>query len=91
MIKITPAAESVILEVLDKPEIKDVYCLRIGLAGGACTSKYVFGFDKKTNNDQLFIVNNIPIIIENKHLMFLINKTIDYIKDDSGSYFGLID
>lgn len=91
MIKITSSAEIEILKVINKPEIKGKYYLRIGLAGGACTSKYVFGFDKKTDVDQLILVKNIPIIIENKHLMFLINKTIDYKTDEQGGYFGLID
>jgi len=53
--------------------------LRIGVKGGGCSGMtYVLGFDKKTEKDDSFEINNIPCIMDKSHGIYLAGMEIDW-------------
>ena len=60
--------------------------LRIGMKGGACGGTYLLGFDHKTNFDEEYLVEEIPIIIDKRQLLFVIGTIIEYDMKANGFY-----
>ena len=53
--------------------------LRVGVKGGGCSGMtYVLGFDKKTEKDDPFEINNIPCIMDKSHGIYLAGMEIDW-------------
>jgi len=53
--------------------------LRVGVKGGGCSGMtYVLGFDKKTEKDDSFEINNIPCIMDKSHGIYLAGMEIDW-------------
>ncbi len=79
-VKITKNALLEIKSILKNKNIPGEYGLRIGIkSGGGCVGiSYMLGFDKATATDDVYDWNGIEILIEKKHLMFLIDIELDY-------------
>jgi iron-sulfur cluster assembly protein len=80
MIKFTEEAKREILNTLNSPQIPEGYALRVGLKGGACSATYLLGLDKPTEHDELHIVEGVNVLIDRRHLMYLIGVEIDYVE-----------
>lgn len=53
--------------------------LRIGVKGGGCSGlSYILAFDDKKENDEEFIINGIPCIINPAHGIYLYGMEIDW-------------
>ncbi len=71
-------------------KIPDDYHLRVGIKGGGCAGiSYLLGFDKPGDQDECYEYDGINILVDKKHLMYLIGKIIDYHQgpDDVGFVF----
>jgi iron-sulfur cluster assembly protein len=60
--------------------------LRIGMRGGACGGTFVLGFDSKTENDEEYLIENIPVIIDRRELLFVLGTEISYEAQGNGFY-----
>lgn len=91
IITISDKALEKVHEIMDRKEIADEYCLRIGVRGGAACMgvTFVLGFDKPKQEDISFNQEDIKIIIEKKQVMFLAGLRVDWIerKDEQGFTF----
>ena len=53
--------------------------LRIGVKGGGCAGMtYVMAFDKEEENDNHYVHEGIPMIMNKAHGMYLIGMQVDY-------------
>lgn len=53
--------------------------LRVGVKNGGCAGfSYIFEFDNQKNEDLVFEIENIPIIIDKMHLLHLKNVEVDF-------------
>ena len=53
--------------------------LRVGVKGGGCSGMtYVLGFDKQTEKDDVFEVNDITYIMDKTHSIYLAGMEIDW-------------
>lgn len=53
--------------------------LRVGVKGGGCSGMtYILGFDHKTENDQEFMIDGIPCIMDKTHEMYLYGMEVDW-------------
>jgi iron-sulfur cluster assembly accessory protein len=53
--------------------------LRVGVKGGGCSGMtYVLGFDKKTDKDDVFEIENISCIMDKTHGIYLAGMEIDW-------------
>jgi iron-sulfur cluster assembly protein len=60
--------------------------LRVGMRGGTCGGTYVLGFDAKTENDEEYLIENIPVIIDRRELLFVLGTEISYEAQGNGFY-----
>jgi iron-sulfur cluster assembly protein len=89
MIKFTEIAREEILKTLDSPTIPEDYALRVGLKGGACSATYLLGLDKPSEYDELYEVENIKVLIDKRHLMYLIGILVDFQETEQGWGFTM--
>jgi iron-sulfur cluster assembly protein len=83
-VKFTEKARQEILNTLNSPRIPEGYALRVGLKGGACSASYLLGLDKATENDEVYLVEDVRVVIDKRHLMYLLGVEIDYQQTDDG-------
>jgi iron-sulfur cluster assembly protein len=58
------------------------YGLRIGIKGAGCSGvSYLIGFDLKKEGDEEYLIEDTPVYIEKKHLMYLIGLKVDFVND----------
>ena len=87
-IEITPKAALEIKHIMATKNIPEDYFLRVGVKGGGCGGMaFALGFDKLKPEDQRYEVQNIPVLIEKKHLMFLMGMQLDFFEGDEARGF----
>lgn len=78
-LSISDKAYQKILEIKKHKNISDDYCLRLGVKSAGCgVASYVIGFDHRSEKDELFLVEEIQVIIEKLQLMYLAGKIVDF-------------
>ncbi|MDQ1266795.1 MAG: iron-sulfur cluster assembly protein [Bacteroidota bacterium] len=89
IIRVTRKAIEVINSVKNQNEITDDYFLRIGTRGGGCAGmNYTLGFDSTVNdNDKIFDLDNIRMIVDAKSIFYLMGISLDYTEGNDGSGF----
>jgi len=71
--------------------IPDSYGLRVGVQGGGCAGvSYIIGFDQKTAQDVEYQVENFPVFIAKKDVMFLFGMRIDFYEGNEARGFVFI-
>lgn len=89
-IEITHTAMHEIKSIMQNKAIPPTYGLRVGIKGtGGCggAATFLLGFDKQKPEDQAYILDNIPIYIEKKHLMFVLGMQINFEETEEGLGF----
>ena len=62
--------------------------LRVGVKGGGCSGvAYMLGFDALMEDDDIFDVAGIPVIMKKAHGMYLMGMEIDYQQNDATAGF----
>jgi iron-sulfur cluster assembly protein len=90
MIVFTEIAKEEITKTLNSPQIPDGYALRVGIKGGACSANYLLGLDKATEQDEIYEIEGVKVVIDRKHLMYLIGIRIDYTQTEAGLGFVIL-
>jgi len=81
-VKISDIASEEIQYIMKNKGIPEDYSLRIGIKGGGCGAMgYMLGFDKMTDGDIAYLQGNIPIIIDKKHVMYMMGLEVDFLED----------
>jgi iron-sulfur cluster assembly protein len=60
--------------------------LRVGMRGGTCGGTYVLGFDTKTDDDEEYLIEEIPVIIDRRQLLFVLGTEISFEVQGNGFY-----
>lgn len=84
-ISLSEQASKEIKHIFETKNIPSNYALRVGVKGqsGCSGVNYVLGFDEKQENDQLFDVNGIQVVISKKDFMHLLGVKVDFLEDES--------
>ncbi|MDN3686848.1 HesB/IscA family protein [Cyclobacterium jeungdonense] len=78
-INITSRALNEIKNIITNKNIPENYSLRVGVKGGGCGGvSYALGFDQSREGDQQFEMEGVSVLIEKKHVMFLMGMQIDF-------------
>lgn len=78
-VRLTERAARQIRKIKDNENLDDNLFLRVAVEGGGCSGlSYKLGFDIKTDEDKIVNSQNIDIVIDPKHLMYLNGISIDY-------------
>lgn len=86
-IQIAQNAQYEILATQSANKIPEEYGLRVGVKGGACSSQFMLGFDIPTSNDQIYWIDGIKVLIDKRHLMYVIGTEIGFEENDHGAGF----
>lgn len=89
-VHISERARFEILDTLSVNKIPDTYGLRVGLRGGGCSATFLLGFDTETEADQAYAINGIKVIIDRRHLMYVLGVWIDYEEGVNGQGFTIV-
>jgi iron-sulfur cluster assembly protein len=89
MVTLSEIARTEILKSLNSPQIPEGYALRVGLKGGACSATYLLGLDKATEHDEVYEIEGVKILIDRRHLMYLIGVKVDYAETETGLGFTI--
>ena len=78
-IQLSDEAKNEIKHIFAHKNIPTGYALRVGVKGSGCAGvSYVLGFDKKTEQDEEYTIEEIPVIIAKKDFMYLFGLEVDY-------------
>ncbi|SEJ39221.1 iron-sulfur cluster assembly protein [Cyclobacterium xiamenense] len=78
-VNITSKALEEIRNIINTKNIPENYALRVGVKGGGCGGvSYALGFDQQKEGDQQFNVEGLMVLIEKKHVMFLMGMQVDF-------------
>ncbi len=82
-VTITDQALEEIRNIRKSKGIPDSYSLRIGMQGGSgCGSmgmSFLLGFDEKGDNDEEYSVEDIQVLIDKKHMMYVLGVEVDFV------------
>jgi len=81
------------LKILSEKNLSEEYSLRVAVGGGGCSGGVapVLGFDKKKETDVMYELSGLRVVIDKKHLMYLIGKHVDYLEVEEVSGFHFVD
>ncbi|MGA1583751.1 MAG: HesB/IscA family protein [Saprospiraceae bacterium] len=90
-ITITERAIRELRDIRQSENIPDDYALRIGVKGGGCSGfSYILGFDERKENDQVYQINDMQVVMQKSHGIYLIGMEIDWLDglDNRGFIFN---
>jgi iron-sulfur cluster assembly protein len=90
--QISESAAIEIRKIMATKNIPEGYALRVGIkGGGGCGGfTYVLGFDKKKDGDESFEIQGIPVVMEKKHTMYLVDLTVDFYDEADARGFTFV-
>ncbi|RIV26835.1 iron-sulfur cluster assembly accessory protein [Fibrisoma montanum] len=77
-IYLRPEARQQVVDTLRANKIPAEYGLRVGIRGGGCGSSWLLGFDLPGSTDEVYNVEGVRIIIDRKHLLYVLGVEIGY-------------
>lgn len=78
-ISLTPGAAKEISSLLSQQNPADGKDLRLGVKGGGCAGfTYIFEFDAAKENDTVYNIDGIKILVDPMHDLYLAGTEIDF-------------
>ena len=80
-IKLSDGAITQLARIRSEQNISTDHHLRVGVKGGGCSGfTYILGFDERKDNDDLFEINGISVVMQKSHALYLIGIEIDWVE-----------
>ena len=83
-VHIRPEARTQILDTLHTQKIPADYGLRVGVRGGGCGSSWLLGFDLPGTSDEIYLIDDVRVIIDRRHLLYVLDVTIGFEQSADG-------
>ncbi|WP_375437059.1 HesB/IscA family protein [uncultured Hymenobacter sp.] len=78
-INLTPRALEEVRIILREKNVPTEYGLRVGVQGGGCSGmSYLLGFDKAKEQDEIFDLDGVLLIMDKKHAMYVMGMEVDF-------------
>lgn len=90
-VKLTESAARQVSKIVSQESIPEDQFLRVAVKGGGCAGmSYELGFDHKTDMDEVAESENVTIIIDKRHILYLEGIEIDFAEglDNRGFIFN---
>ncbi len=76
---LTPGAIKALDRIRKEQNIPEDHSLRVGVKGGGCSGfSYVLGFDIAKENDSVYEVGGIRVLMQKSHAIYLLGIEIDW-------------
>ncbi|MEQ9165226.1 MAG: iron-sulfur cluster biosynthesis family protein [Fulvivirga sp.] len=91
-VTLTPKAIEEVRNIMSNKNIPEDYSLRIGIKGsGGCAGfTFMLGFDKKKDTDLEYEIEGIPVLVEKKHTMYLLDLEVDFYEGSDARGFTFV-
>lgn len=90
-IQLTDDAVRQLNEIRTTENIPADHGLRVGVKGGGCSGfSYVLGFDEPQQNDDVYEVNGVQVLMNKAHAIYLLGMEVDFVSglDNRGFTFN---
>ncbi|MEX0681634.1 MAG: iron-sulfur cluster assembly accessory protein [Balneolales bacterium] len=78
-VNLTKRACRQVKKIIKEEQIPEQHNLRIAIKGGGCSGlSYSLGFDHQTEDDEIFSIEGVNIIVDKRHLLYLSGISIDF-------------
>ncbi|MCO6476165.1 MAG: iron-sulfur cluster assembly accessory protein [Phaeodactylibacter sp.] len=78
-ISLTDGAVRALEKIKAEQSISNEHGLRVGVTGGGCSGfSYILGFDEEKENDQVFTVKGVKVLVQKSHAIYLLGMEIDW-------------
>lgn len=84
-ITFTKEAKAYFLHLLASNSFPEPF-VRIGMNGGACGGTFLLGFDSKNEFDDEFLIENIPVVIDKRQMIFVMGTEVAFESRANGFY-----
>jgi iron-sulfur cluster assembly protein len=90
-VSISPRAATEIKKIMETKNIPPGYGLRVGVKGGGCGVSLLIGFDKQKESDTVYSVDGVTVLVEKKHILYVMGKVIDFYEGADARGFMFVD
>lgn len=78
-VKLAAGAITEVKRLMAEPGFDTTEFLRVGVKGGGCSGlSYILGFDKKEEDDEVYDIEGIPVIMKAAHGIYLMGIEVNY-------------
>lgn len=76
---LTEEAVSEVKRLMNEPGFEADQYLRVGVKGGGCSGlSYVLGFDKMEEDDELYQIAGVPVVMKKAHGIYLMGMEVNF-------------
>jgi iron-sulfur cluster assembly protein len=87
-ISLTSKAAEKIGELLGSQEDSEGQALRVAVRGGGCSGfQYALAFDRAKEDDHVFQVDGVSVVVDKVSMQFVFGSEVDYIEGLQGAGF----
>jgi iron-sulfur cluster assembly protein len=87
-ISLTDKAAGKIAELLGGQDSADGQALRVAVRGGGCSGfQYALAFDRAKDDDHVFEVDGVSVVVDKVSMQFVFGSEVDYVEGLQGAGF----
>ena len=87
-ISLTGKAADKVAELLGSQEGSEEQALRVAVRGGGCSGfQYALAFDRAKDDDHVFEVDGVSVIVDKVSMQFVFGSEVDYVEGLQGAGF----
>ena len=80
-ITITNGAVNQLKRIMEQQNIPDGHGLRVGVKGGGCSGfSYILGFDMQKEQDDVYEIGGMKVLMQKAHAIYLLGIEIDWVE-----------
>ncbi len=78
-VSLTERAARQVKRIIEEEKIPPGQFLRIAVKGGGCSGlSYSLGFDERSGDDEFYTTQNVEVIVDKRHILYLSGISIDF-------------
>lgn len=91
-VTLSKKAAAEVRKIMKSKNIPADYRLRVGIRGSGCGgAALMIGFDKKKESDLAYQIEDIEMIVDKKHTLYVIGKEVDFYEGADARGFMFVD
>ncbi len=91
-VTLSKKAAQEVRKIMETKNIPSDYSLRVGIRGSGCGgAALMIGFDKKKDADLSYQIEDINIIVDKKHTLYVVGKQVDFYEGADAKGFMFVD
>ena len=80
-ITLTEGARKHLMRIREEQNIPISHGLRVGVKGGGCSGfSYILGFDVQKDDDQIYDLEGLKVLMKKSHGLYLLGLEIDWLE-----------